>query len=105
MIELFNSVRRHFNTILNSTYTVIFHAHKKFSQCMTCFLFKRLLAMCKTDIDKKHVREHRRLHFQTVFEERVKYRSCRNFAKDHPEDVLSMIIDAQTAWRTQGNEY
>ena len=91
-----------FLKILNSKVNVVIHKHKKFSQCVTCFLFKQLMNKCTNAADKTEIRLHRRRHFDTVFAERVIYHQTRNWAKENPELALSMIIDAQTAWRTRG---
>ena len=92
----------YFMKLLNSQVTVVIHKHKRFSQCVTCFLFKQLIAKCTNPEDMKEIRAHRKHHFDTVFAERVVYHQCRNYAKDNPEEALSMILDAQTKWRTQG---
>tara|TARA_R110001592_G_scaffold25888_1_gene97805 strand:- start:190 stop:3027 length:2838 start_codon:yes stop_codon:yes gene_type:complete len=91
-----------FRKLLNEQVHVVIHKHKKFSQCVTCFLFKQLMAKCTNLADKAEIREHRRTHFETVFRERVIYHKTRTYAKENPEEVLSMILDAQTAWRTRG---
>ena len=92
----------YFLRLLNSQVNVVIHKHKRFSQCVTCFLFKQLIAKCTNSDEMKEIRAHRREHFDTVFAERVVYHQCRNYAKEHPEEALSMILDAQTKWRTQG---
>ena len=92
----------HFTRMLNKKVRVVIHKHKKFSQCVTCFLFKQLMAKCKNKEDMKDIRAHRRGHFKTVYNERVIYHKTRTWAKEYPEEALSMIIDAQTAWRTKG---
>jgi hypothetical protein len=91
-----------FLKILNRKVNVVIHKHKKFSQCVTCFLFKQLMNKCTNAADKTEIRLHRRRHFDTVFAERVIYHQTRNWAKENPELALSMILDAQTAWRTRG---
>ena len=91
-----------FRKIMNDQVDVVIHKHKKFSQCVTCFLFKQLMAKCSNPVDRAEIRAHRLRHFDTVFKERVIYHKTRNYAKENPEEVLSMILDAQTAWRTRG---
>jgi len=91
-----------FLKLLNRKVNVVIHKHKKFSQCVTCFLFKQLIAKCKNPEDVAEIRAHRRKHFDTVFGERVVYHQCRAWAKENPELALSMILDAQSAWRTRG---
>jgi len=91
-----------FLKLLNGKVDVVMHKHKKFSQCVTCFLFKQLLAKCKNPVDIAEIREHRRRHFDVVFGERVIYHSCRNWARENPELALSMILDAMSMWRTRG---
>jgi len=91
-----------FLKILNNKVNVIIHKHKKFSQCVTCFLFKQLIAKVTNPADRAEVRAHRRQHYDTVYAERVIYHRTRNYAKENPEEALSMIVDAQTRWRTQG---
>ena len=91
-----------FLKLLNTKVDVVIHKHKKFSQCVTCFLFKQLIAKCKNPEDIAEIRAHRRRHFDTVFGERVIYHQCRAWAKDNPELALSLILDAQSAWRTRG---
>jgi hypothetical protein len=92
----------YFLALLRDKYDVVMHKHKKFSQCLTCFLFKQLLASTVDKTDRAEIRLARQKHFDTVFEERVIYHITRNYAKEYPWDVLSMIVDAQSAWRTQG---
>jgi len=92
----------YFMKILNDTVHVVIHKHKRFSQCVTCFLFKQLIAKCANPQDMLEIRAHRKHHFDTVFAERVVYHQGRNWAKENPELGLSMILDAQTKWRTQG---
>jgi hypothetical protein len=87
---------------LNNKVKVVIHKHKKFSQCVTCFLFKQLMAKCTNPADKKEIRAHRKRHFDTVFGERVIYHMSRHWAKDNPEQALSIILDGQTKWRTCG---
>jgi hypothetical protein len=87
---------------LNKKVHVVIHKHKKFSQCVTCFLFKQLMAKCKDPVDRKEIRQHRKRHFDTVFGERVIYHMCRNWAKENPDQALSLILDGQTKWRTCG---
>lgn len=91
-----------FLKILNNKVHVVIHKHKKFSQCVTCFLFKQLMAKCTNPQDKKDIRAHRKKHFDTVFGERLIYHIGRNWAKYNPEQALSLILDGQTKWRTQG---
>ena len=55
-----------FLQVLDNNYEIIIHRHKRFAQCILCFMLKQMAARATTVADREHIKKHRGLHYQTV---------------------------------------
>jgi hypothetical protein len=55
-----------FLKVLDDNYEIIIHRHKRFAQCVLCFMLKQMAARATTVADREHIKKHRGLHYQTV---------------------------------------
>lgn len=89
-----------FLQVLDEHYEIVIHRHKRFAQCMLCFMLKQLAARAACPADRDHIKKHRGLHYKTVRLERIEYHTNRRNAQLEPARVMSIIIDAMTKWKT-----
>jgi hypothetical protein len=89
-----------FLRILDQHYDIVIHKHKRFAQCIVCFMLKQLASRAACAADRLHVKKHRGLHYKTVRLERIEYHLHRRAAQEAPWQVISIIIDGMSKWKT-----
>ena len=52
-------------------------------------------------IDRIKLKKERAQHYALIYAERVEYHTLRRHAQEHPDKVISMIVDSCSKWKTE----
>ena len=95
----------YFLKLLREHYKVIMHKHKGFSKCNCCHYYKEQLKKKGSVIDRIKLKKERAQHYALIYAERVEYHTLRRHAQEHPDKVISMIVDSCSKWKTELPRY
>ena len=91
----------YFMKLLREHYKVIMHKHKGFSKCNCCHYYKEQLKKKGSVIDRIKLKKERAQHYALIYAERVEYHTLRRHAQQHPDKMISIIVDSCSKWKTE----
>ena len=93
--------KSYFLKLLQTHYKVIMHKHKGFSKCNACHYFKEELKKKCSVMDRIELKKERAKHYALIYAERVQYHTVRRTGQTRPDQVISMIVDSCSKWKTE----